>query len=98
MDERETPVTESQIWETIVNDTPREWIVSLDGTYFAREYSTAARLASDVHSWLVESMIWGMEYGARKARFSARCETTDERVLGDVAAFVTPEMGASTMA
>lgn len=91
-------MTEEAIWKLIVEDVPREWLVFVDGSYYAREKSTMARLHENVRVWLAESMIWGMEYGTRKAHMIARCALTDERVEGDLDVTVTPDMGESTMA
>jgi len=91
-------MTEEQIWTLIVEDRPREWLVFVDGAYFAREESTLARLEGNAQEWLVEAMVWGMEYGTKKACIFARCDATDERVSREIEVTVTPETGVSTMA
>lgn len=91
-------MTEEAIWQIITEDVPREWLVFVDGSYYAREKSTMARLHDNVQAWLTESMIWGMEYGTRKVHVLARCSVTDERVQCDLEMTVTPDMGKSMMA
>lgn len=91
-------MTEEERWQLLLEDRPREWLVFVDGGYFAREKSTSACLHEDIRAWLTESMIWGMEYGTRRSRFIARCALTDERVQGTLEVTVTPDMGESTMA
>lgn len=41
-------MSEAEIWDNIVNDAPRRWIVTVDGRWFADESSTAATILSDV--------------------------------------------------
>lgn len=90
-------MNEDQIWQIIVEDRPREWMVFVDGSYFARETSTMARLHENVRDWIAEAMIWCMDYRSREARVLARCPLTDERIEGEIAVTVTPDMGESTM-
>lgn len=91
-------MTSEELWSAIASDSPREWVVLVDGSFLARENSTAATVLDDAARWLSEALLWGMDYGVRRSRVVAICPTTAERIAGCIEVVVTPEMGSSDMA
>lgn len=89
--------TETKIWDDIANDAPRRWTVTVDGRWFADESSTAATILADVERWLVDALVWEMNYGTFVKRINVYCPSTEERMSKVLRVTVTPSTGVSTM-